>query len=148
MAEWAEVTQTILHDPENEHVYGNCLQAAVASVLALPLDAVPHFSQFVWWPMAVELWVRGFDLTCKGERTETIPDRLCIVGGKSERGVSHCVVGYCGEIVWDPHPSRAGLVSIRDVTWFEPMGEAGAECWFCHAEWAGNSPYEAEVASG
>lgn len=143
---WNEVTQSILHDPANESVFGNCLQACVASVMKLPINAVPHFSQFLWWPMALELWLRGHDLTGKGERTSTIPDRLCIVGGQSPRGVAHVVVGYGGEIVWDPHPSREGLVSIRDATWFEPMGEAGKDCWFCHAEWGGRSPY-ADVVS-
>jgi hypothetical protein len=145
---WSEVTQTILHNPalsseeanSGRFVVGNCMQACVASVMKMPIEAVPHFAQFLWWPMAMELWLRGFDLTMKGERTTVIPDRLCIVGGQSPRGVSHVVVGYGGQVVWDPHPSREGLVSIRDVTWFEPMG-ATAECWFCHVEWAGNSPY-------
>lgn len=130
---WSEVTQSILHDPANKDVFGNCLQACVASVMKLPINAVPHFAQFLWWPMALELWVRGHDLTCKGERTATIPERLCIVGGQSPRGVDHVVVGYGGEVVWDPHPSREGLVSIRDATWFEPMGEAGKDCGFMHA---------------
>lgn len=37
------VDQTILHDPQTGAI-GNCMQAAIASLLDLPLDAVPHFA--------------------------------------------------------------------------------------------------------
>jgi hypothetical protein len=45
----AEVTQSILYTPElnARGVYGNCLQAAVASALGMDLDAVPHFGAFM-----------------------------------------------------------------------------------------------------
>lgn len=119
------VTQTILFESELQErgIYGNCLQAAVASLLGLPLDAVPHFSTFAWWPQALNLWAHGRQLKVCGERTDTIPDRRCIVGGKSPRAVAHVVVGNHGQVVWDPHPSRDGLVSVTDVTWFEPADD-------------------------
>jgi hypothetical protein len=125
VAEWEAVTQTILHDPElaEQGVYGNCLQAAVASVLRLPLDAVPHFAAFHWWPQALTMWAYGRGLKVCGERTTSIPDRLCIVGGISPRGVDHVVVAHGGRVVWDPHPSHDGLVSIKDATWFEDNGD-------------------------
>lgn len=133
---WSEVTQTILYDPDQDEVVGNCLQAAVASLLNLPLEAVPHFAQFMWWPNALELWARGRGLMVKGERTTVVPDRLSIVGGTSPRGVMHVVVGYGGEIVWDPHPSRDGLVKITDASWFvEWDNDYGRECWFCRNPW-------------
>lgn len=139
------VTQTLLHDPENTRVMGNCLQAAVASVLELPLEAVPHFSQFLWWPQAMQLWCAGRDLVMRGERTNVIPDRLCIVGGRSARGVAHTVVGEHGRIVWDPHPSRDGLVTITDVTWFDHQDMSDPRsCWFCSTDfeyaWAETDP--------
>lgn len=129
---WDEVTQTILHDPDQPGRYGNCLQAAVASMMRLPLDEVPHFANFVWWPQALRLWLRGRDLTMKGERTTEYPQRLALVGGKSERGVAHVVLGYEGRMVWDPHPSRSGLVSIQDATWFEPIENDYSCLWFDH----------------
>lgn len=133
----SEVTQTILYNPEDQTVQGNCLQAAVASLLDLPLEAVPHFSQFFWWPHAMQLWARGRDLRMTGERTTVIPQRRCIIGGRSVRGVEHVVIGEHGRIVWDPHPSRAGLVTIRDATWFEPVDNSHpAACWFCGQEYA------------
>lgn len=121
----ARVTQTILADPElqKQGVYGNCFQAAVASLLDLPLDAVPHFAAFEWWPQAVQLWAWGRGLRMVGERTQTIPERACIVGGRSPRGFAHVVVAEGGVIVWDPHPSRDGLTTVEDATWFEPLEE-------------------------
>jgi hypothetical protein len=119
------VTQTILHDPAQdgvpfgERIFGNCLQAAVASFFGWPLDAVPHFSQFLWWDTALELWARGLGYTVRTMQTTEIPEGRCILGGKSPRGVAHVVVAQGGEIVWDPHPSRGGLVSITDAMWFE-----------------------------
>lgn len=123
------VTQTILHDPElqAEGVYGNCLQACVATVFHLPLDAVPHFSAFEWWPQALTLWAYGKQLRVCGKTATEIPDdsvgRTYIVGGKSPRGVAHVVVGKRGKVIWDPHPSRDGLTTITDLTWFEPIGD-------------------------
>jgi hypothetical protein len=108
------VTQTILFSPENEArgVYGNCLQAAMASALNLELDAVPHFAAFESWCEAAELWLRGRGLGWRG--TYGIPVGRSIVIGPTERGTgAHAVVGDDGEIVWDPHPSRAGLLSVK-----------------------------------
>ena len=36
-------TQTILHDPDNG-LLGNCMQAAIATVLGLGMEDVPHFA--------------------------------------------------------------------------------------------------------
>lgn len=138
-----QVTQTLLYNPDDPTVQGNCLQAAVASLLDLPLEAVPHFSQFLWWPQAMSMWARGRDLRMVGERTATIPERLSIVGGRSERGVDHVVIGGQGKVIWDPHPSRAGLVTIKDATWFEPSDNSSPKaCWFCGTEyeWIDDSP--------
>ena len=117
-------TQTIFADDEQrgDGVYGNCLQAAVASLLDLPLDAVPHFSQFVWWDKALELWARGRGLT---PISVTVDDPValewpdnCIVYGQSPRGISHAVAIIGGEW-WDPHPSRSGLTSYQQVVTLE-----------------------------
>lgn len=128
-----EVTQTITYSPENQAqgIYGNCLQAAVASLLDKPLDAVPHFSAFAWWPQALTLWAYGEGLKVCGESVDTIPDRLCIIGGKSPRGVAHVCVAEHGEVVWDPHPSRDGMTTITEATWFEPYpeGETAPLLW-------------------
>jgi hypothetical protein len=47
------------------------------------------------------------------------------------------VVGYGGEIVWDPHPSRAGLLAVEGVYWFEEWDHSPSTlCWAC------NHPYD------
>lgn len=109
-----EVTQTILYSPEANArgVYGNCLQAAIASALGLDLDAVPHFGAFTWWESAVRLWLRGRWLDWR--MVQGIPAGRSIVVGDTTRGTGdHAVVGDGGQIAWDPHPSRAGLVGVK-----------------------------------
>jgi hypothetical protein len=114
----AGVTQTILYDPDlNERgVYGNCLQAAMASALGLDLAAVPHFGAFTWWDAAARLWLRGRSLDWSWQPVSRgLPEGRCVVVGVSPRrpGDRHAVVGDGGRIAWDPHPSRDGLTEIQ-----------------------------------
>lgn len=133
MAEWDEVTQTLLATDETgpNVVYGNCWQAAIASMLKMPLDAVPNFVQFAWPGPALELWLRGRGLTYRQENTSIIPDRLCLVNGHSERGFLHSTVGFGGKVVWDPHPSHAGLVDVVEIEWFEKWPDKNRTCFLC-----------------
>lgn len=113
-----EVTQTILYDAElnARGVYGNCVQASVASALGLDLDAVPHFGAFAWWDAAARLWLRGRSLDWRWvPYSEGLPDGRCIIVGGSPRLATdrHAVAGDEGRIVWDPHPSRDGLTGIQ-----------------------------------
>lgn len=106
--------QTILASPElaEQGVYGNCMQAAIATVLRKPLDAVPHFGAFAWWPGALRLWLRGEGLDYTVMKAPPIPEERAMLCGKSLRGYAHAVVSEGGRIIWDPHPSRAGLTTI------------------------------------
>lgn len=123
------VTQTILAG-QVAGVYGNCVQASVATMLDLPLDAVPHFAHFDWWQGALEFWARGKGLTCHWVYGTDIPDGLAMVCGTSPRGYGHAVVGQAGSIIWDPHPDRTGLSTIDAAMWFEPWkGDTG--CFAC-----------------
>lgn len=133
LSEISEVTQTILYSPENEArgVYGNCLQSAVASALGLDLDAVPNFADFMWWEPAARLWLRGHGLDWR--MVSGIPPGRSIVIGPTVRGTGdHAVVGDDGEIAWDPHPSRAGLLEVKRAYVLEkwPDGEP-SPCWHC-----------------
>ena len=110
----AEVTQTLLYSPEAEArgVYGNCLQAAIASALGLEIDAVPNFAAFTWWEPAARLWLRGLGLDWRS--VEGIPFGRSIVIGTTDRSTGlHAVVGDDGGIAWDPHPSRSGLIDVK-----------------------------------
>lgn len=118
-----QVTQTILYDPDlnARGVYGNCLQAAIASALGLELDAVPHFGAFTWWDAAVRLWLRGRSLDWRYiPAGDGMPDGPCVLVGPSPRPSGlHAVAAEGGE-VWDPHPSRDGLTEVRGAYVFRP----------------------------
>lgn len=118
-------TQTILAGRE-DGVPGNCVQAAVATVLGLPIEAVPHFLLWEHWNHALSEWLmeRGYGLRCRF--TSEIPDERCIVAGRSPRGISHVCVAEGGEIIWDPHPDRTGLVAVDEAWTFIPLRPAAS----------------------
>jgi hypothetical protein len=63
------------------------------------------------------------------EPPETIPDDVLdglpkiphLMSGESPRGTNHRVVACGGRTVWDPHPSREGLVSVYSVGFLFPV---------------------------
>jgi hypothetical protein len=110
------VTQTKVGWPD-----GNCVRASYASLLGVDLDLVPDFSPAALrgdnQRAAERAWLRdlGYDLVVVpegGARPDVSPDTLHLVSGLSPRGFGHCCVGRGGQVVWDPHPSRAGLVEV------------------------------------
>jgi hypothetical protein len=121
------VDQTIFASDANKArgIYGNCFQAAIASYLERPLDSVPHISAFAQWMQALDLWATGEGyqvlsrdvappaLVTDGVLHPDLPTKRIIVGGISPRDVMHVCVAEGGRIVWDPHPSRAGLLDVR-----------------------------------
>lgn len=113
------VTQTILASPELNAVgvYGNCIQAAVASAIGWPLDAVPHFGAFRDWDAALRLWAEGEEFVYRrhDKPMRAIPPGRCLYIGPSPRGYTHVVVGVDGKVAWDPHPSRDGLTAIDSI---------------------------------
>lgn len=115
-----EVTQTILHD-QIPGVPGNCLQAAVASLLDLDLDDVPHFIEHDDWLQYLVDWGRERGYLVVSRRPDAV--RMGIAYGPSPRGVQHAVVWLDGAIAFDPHPSRAGLLSISGVMAWESLNE-------------------------
>lgn len=117
------IEQTIfVGDPRG--IPGNCLQAAVATILGLRLEMVPHFVAIpgpVWWDFYVAFAAaHGREI-----RLAENDDEPVIASGPSPRGVSHAVVMHRGQVI-DPHPSRAGLVDIERMYRFDvrPGGDA------------------------
>jgi hypothetical protein len=117
----SQITQSILHD-EIDGRYGNCLQAAVASLLDFNLSDVPHFAQYdnadyPWlWYDALVGWAyqRGMYVELYDEPQLMTPNgKQCLLGGESPRGVQHVCVGFDHIVTWDPHPSRSGLKLIN-----------------------------------
>ena len=107
-------TQTIAASAEGP-VWGNCIQAAIASFVGLPLDAVPHFLTFTDWAGALEQWLAERGLIRTIEYTTAVPADRCLVFGRSSRGYGHICIGENGTVEWDPHPSREGLTEVTAV---------------------------------
>ena len=119
---WVE--QHILYDPDNG-TRGNCAQACIASILGLPIHAVPHFAENA--ASAAEFWdgieefvnIHGYDLMMLSPNSR--PDGLYLASGMSLRGVYHMVVMRGGSVFHDPHPSKTGLVDIEHVHLLVPF---------------------------
>lgn len=129
------------HDPDNG-VWGDCHRTAIAAMLDMPRDDVPHFmdggapdgvGKAKEWlltqgivpinmvfnsPLEEVLQTMGF-----------LNPRVCyILGGQSKTGCNHSVVGRGGAIVCDPSQSDAGIIGPCDdgYYWVTFFGSARA----------------------
>jgi hypothetical protein len=116
----------------------NCLMAAVASILEVPIELLPDVYEyetkgFHWWePLRDAL--RPFGLvpmtwSVSGEEFPQIaPPGYSIACGMSPRSDKkhlHAVVALDGKIVHDPHPTRGGLVG-EPTSWIILIPRAAA----------------------
>jgi hypothetical protein len=102
---------------------GNCMQAVLASILDLPLEAIPDFTEDVdqFWD-SVNNFLAGMGLRISPVEEPLIPrDVYYLVAGMSSRGVMHQVIYRNGELAHDPHPSREGLLEKTDVEMLVPL---------------------------
>lgn len=116
--------QRFLHNP-SACVYGDCHRTAIACLLDLPLDDVPHWAQkeldaalvdetysaiadieqFLHQRGLYQVHVSWSDLHgVFGVMQNYQPNALYILGGQSERGTNHSVICLGGGFYWDPHP--------------------------------------------
>lgn len=115
------VDQEFISDPSIGQ-YGDCQRAVIASLLSLPISDVPHFlkdacgdADLFWQGMQSFLARRGYTLLEAGRHWNFFgADGIDVyheISGPSPRGngLFHAVVGCNGQVVFDPHPSRAGL---------------------------------------
>ena len=120
------VDQQFLHDKE-KGIKGDCMRAALASLLDLPITQVPHFAQissngaYGFYTM-IEDWLDDLGYRALWGRSMVYmqkpgEDLYHLISGPSPRGngndLFHCVVGLNGEPFFDPHPSRAMLAGER-----------------------------------
>lgn len=116
------VTQTVLHDPANG-LHGNCLSAVLASLLHLAIEDIPVFSDADRWVKELNAWLRPYGLAYLSFSAEGLPQLFADFGisglhhgiaGVSPRftDAHHACVAKDGVLVFDPHPSRAGLGSL------------------------------------
>lgn len=87
--------------------YGNCLQAALASLFELKLEAVPYMNPQAGQWMALEQWCAQHDVRPvafpMAVNAKPFPD-YHLINGVSPRGLRHTLVGFQGTPVHDPHP--------------------------------------------
>jgi hypothetical protein len=100
---------------------GNCMSAALASLLGLDICEVPYFMEPGDWQARINRWLAPRGLRLKHVMVNTSnfkgwPIGYHILTGFAPRGphrrAAHAVVGKDGVMVHDPHPSRAGLTSV------------------------------------
>ncbi|MEF2979074.1 hypothetical protein [Subtercola sp. YIM 133946] len=133
-----EHTQTIMGSANPDAVPGNCMQTAVAALLDLPVEKVPHFILFGNdYDAALVMWLRS-----RGKRLRVYVDdehhrfawaraginarllngapngQMMIAVGHSPNGPwGHTVLWKAGALVWDVHPARAGIVGEPYEFW-------------------------------
>ena len=103
---------------------GNCMEASLASLLELPLDAVPDLGTNAQWLPRLADFLSGRGLYYilvapldPEEQHILTPmfargDVYHIIEGISPRGGPHACVGCNGELVHDPHPGGHGLAKV------------------------------------
>lgn len=127
------VDQTKFGKPE-----GNCYAACLASIFEVPIEECPDYSDIAWgddndfataegaaeWQRRTNEFLARFGvyeccLSVPGLlQGDWRPQGWTILGGEGPRGLEHAVVGKGLDMVHDPHPSREGLVRVKDVTFF------------------------------
>jgi hypothetical protein len=127
---------------------GQCTEAALASVLEIPLDAVPDLwgGQGADEPRPVRRWVQFLGLVLAHGlqyvqyNTDPTPTaevdldalglpreaRFCargfhLLAGENPDGLGHMCVGHNGKLVHDPNPSRRGLVTVDAIVVLIPL---------------------------
>lgn len=114
---------------------GDCFRTALACLLDLHPEDVPHFGLRLSWWEETRRWLlaaEGLDLAyvpadeaLPRVLVDLDPETPVMVGGPSPRGAfGHVCVGLIdGTVLWDPHPSRAGLASVDEFfVLVEPYG--------------------------
>jgi len=111
---------------------GNCWQAAVASVLELPLEEVPDIQEYdeklVWFDKFRE-WLGQYGLSAIGLSVEgnlTIQGYHLIECKSTtlKNGELHVVVGLNEKVVHDPNPNAITLGKVVDYIIFTALDPA------------------------
>lgn len=123
MRNWDLPKQQLLSAPG---VTGDCWRCCIAAILQVPAEEVPHFydrTQFESAEADAQRWLnaRGYALVTTRASFD-VPrwhgddvELPLIVSGPTERsrgmGKLHAVVKVGMKVVYDPHPSEAGLTA-------------------------------------
>jgi hypothetical protein len=115
-----EVKQNTLHDPDNGQ-HGDCLSAVLASLLHLPIESIPVFSNEDTWVKELNTWLYPFGLAYF--LLDNLAEALEVYGihglwhdvsGNTTRStdVEHACVAHDGVMMFDPHPDETGLTKV------------------------------------
>lgn len=117
------VDMTTTHKPPDS--IGDCFRCCIASILELPPEEVPHVydgegftdetgaigkQRLLEWLAPRGLFF--FEVEFEVEHLKNWREAMAChhtMSGYSPRGHRHAVVGFGGEVVHDPHPSRDGI---------------------------------------
>jgi len=94
---------------------GNCAQAAFASILDMPLWAVPNFVEQRDYDGAIDRFLLGRGLRLKERPVGTVPPGYYLAAGTSTQGYEHLCVYLDGRLAHDPNPEGAGLVKVTAI---------------------------------
>jgi hypothetical protein len=117
---------------------GDCVRASYATLLGISLEEVPPLDPGAAMTFGVEqgdlerAWLAsiGYDLVeiavapddeLPEEVLGCVPDVAHLMSGISPRGFGHRCVGVGGRLVWDPHPSREGLLTVYSIGMLVPL---------------------------
>jgi hypothetical protein len=133
--------QLFRHKPA-EGIYGDCHRTAIACLLDMAPEAVPHFGEnfsdadkfhaeearflrSVGYKTVTAVWDCALDVVLATQGNLN-PEAYYLLGGQSRTGVNHTVIGLGNTIAWDPSLDDAVIVGPCDdgrywVSWLVPL---------------------------
>jgi hypothetical protein len=107
--------------PEEER--GDCFTACIASLVGVELSEIPNFCAYDdEWPSNCKEWLfeRGIvrvvfsSYPIAESVAEEYKELVLIASGPGPRGHRHAVLWKNNDLLWDPHPSRDGLLKAEE----------------------------------
>jgi hypothetical protein len=112
-------------------VHGNCLAAAIASILEIPLAAVPQWEEMFGggrpsvWLNSFHNFLAGYGLQREIHQQDPMIDDYYLAIGPSPRSTpetpfDHCAIYRAGRFVHDPYPGGIGIEHPTEFMVFVP----------------------------
>lgn len=107
---------------------GNCVATCYASLLGVPVEAIPELYGTPNQTEAEAAFLRSHGLglvriqLARGQEPPFMsPGTYHLIGGMGPRGYPHRVIGRDGQVLHDPHPEGTGLVSQEAWIFLVPI---------------------------
>jgi hypothetical protein len=100
--------------------HGNCMAAAIASILELRIEDIPAFEDMPspnWW-FSLQTWLisKGYVLkNHNADKDSAMIKDYYIACGTSPRGLEHSVIYKDGKLVHDPHPDGGDIKKVTSI---------------------------------